>query len=208
MRDAVHMWQIEEFVDLAEGFVRGIAPRWAHVVAVGQTSEALRQAHPDRVGEAVLAAAWVHDLGYAPELAQTGLHALDGALALRRLGAPVEVVALVGHHTGAAFEAEERGMLEEWQRLPTPDPQALDILTMIDLAASPTGQPVRDVDRVDEILRRYEREHPVHKAVTRSQDELLASSARAKQRLGLPDDWPLVADERMPDSEPHRGVEF
>jgi hypothetical protein len=35
---------------------------------------------------ALLAAAYVHDIGYAPELVRTGLHALDGGLWLREQG--------------------------------------------------------------------------------------------------------------------------
>lgn len=71
---------------------------------------------------------------------------------------------------------------------------------MIDLATSPTGQVVRDVDRVEKILKRYDSNHPVHRAVTRSQGELLASSARAKKLLGLPDDWPVDPGKGVADS--------
>jgi hypothetical protein len=40
-------------------------------------------------------AAWLHDIGYAPELAVTGFHPLDGARFLRRAGADGQVVSLV-----------------------------------------------------------------------------------------------------------------
>jgi putative nucleotidyltransferase with HDIG domain len=193
------MWSAERSHTLARELVLGMGDRWSHLVAVGQQAERLAAGY-DLVSSPVVAAAWLHDIGYAPELAAFGFHALDGARALRRLGAPAEMVALVGHHTGARYEAEERGLLEPWSELPQPRGENLDILTMIDLATSPTGQPVRDVDRVQEILRRYDREHPVCRAVTRSQDELLASSARAKKLLGLPDDWPVVPGEGMADS--------
>lgn len=55
-------------------------------------------------------AAWLHDVGYAPSLAQTGFHRVDGARFLRARGVPEVVVALVAHHTGAVFEAEQRGL--------------------------------------------------------------------------------------------------
>lgn len=193
-----YMWSAQNARALAGEFMSGSGSRWAHLVAVGQTAQALANAY--ELSEDIVTAAWLHDVGYAPELIGSGMHALDGALALRRLGAPVEVVALVGHHTGARHEAEERGLLADWSQLPTPDAADLDVLTMIDLATSPTGQPVRDVDRVAEILSRYEDDHPVHRAVTRSQEELLASSARAKKLLDLPDDWPIVPSEGMADS--------
>ena len=52
---------------------------------------------------------WLHDVGYSPDVRVTGFHALDGAVYLRDLGLPPEVVSLVAYHTGAEFEAEERG---------------------------------------------------------------------------------------------------
>jgi hypothetical protein len=185
---------------LAATFLRGAGQRWSHVVSVGQVAERLVQGVGLTISHNVVEAAWLHDIGYAPELARSGFHALDGALGLERLGMPTPVVALVGHHSGARYEAEERGLLTEWSALPTANDTDLDILTMVDLATSPTGQPVRDIDRVNEILQRYDREHPVHRAVTRSQDELLASSARAKKLLGLPDDWPIASGEGVADS--------
>lgn len=36
----------------------------------------------------LVAAAWLHDIGYAPELRDTGFHPLDGARHLEALGAP------------------------------------------------------------------------------------------------------------------------
>lgn len=170
----------------------GMGARWSHLVAVGTTAEQLA-AQSKLVPEAVVSAAWLHDIGYAPELVDTGMHAIDGAQALARMGAPGEVVGLVAHHTGARFEAEERGLTQEWTELPEPDHAALDLLNLIDLSTSPTGQEIVDADRIKEILQRYDERHPVHRAVTRSQEEMLASSARAKRRLGLPDDWPRVS---------------
>jgi HD superfamily phosphodiesterase len=133
------MWSTHEAQDLAREFVMGMGRRWSHVAAVGQAAEDLASA--GRISKTVAVAAWLHDVGYAPELVATGMHALDGARALERLGAAREVVALVGHHTGALYEAEERGLLAEWSELPTPDPDDLDVLTMLDLATGPSGQP-------------------------------------------------------------------
>jgi hypothetical protein len=56
------------------------------------------------------AAAWLHDIGYAPGLATTGLHALDGAHYLRNVQhADAMAWRLVGHHSCAIIEAGERG---------------------------------------------------------------------------------------------------
>ena len=72
-----------------------------------------------------------------------------------------------------------------------PDRADLDVLTMIDLTVSPTGEPIRDVDRIAEILRRYKDGDPVFRAVTRSRPSLLAASTRSKALLNLAPSWPL-----------------
>ena len=57
------------------------------------------------------AAAWLHDTGYAPGLAVTGLHALDGARYLRDAQhAGAMLCRLVAHHSYAIVEAGERGL--------------------------------------------------------------------------------------------------
>lgn len=177
---------------LAFSVVGGVNPRWDHVQVVGHRAEDLAAKHPV-VEETVVVAAWLHDVGYGPRLRKTGHHALDGATFLLARDCQLDVVRLVAHHTGAAAEAVERGLTENFAVFEPPDPQSLDILTMIDLSVGPDGSPIVDKDRISEILKRYSDEHPVHRAVIRSQHDLLASSARAKGLLGLPDDWPVVA---------------
>ena len=52
--------------------------RWAHVQGVAARARSLA---PVLGADAELleAAAWLHDIGYAPSLTETGLHVLDGA---------------------------------------------------------------------------------------------------------------------------------
>jgi HD superfamily phosphodiesterase len=57
------------------------------------------------------AAAWLHDTGYAPGHADTGLHARDGTRYLRDAHhADALLCRLVAHHSCAIIEAEERGL--------------------------------------------------------------------------------------------------
>jgi HD superfamily phosphodiesterase len=59
------------------------------------------------------AAAWLHDIGYAPGLAVTGLRALDGACYLRDTQhADAMLCRLVAHHSYAVIEAGERGLAD------------------------------------------------------------------------------------------------
>ena len=108
-------------------------------------------------GPLLVAAGWLHDIGYSPAVAETGFHPLDGARHLRHLGAPDILCRLVAHHTSALVEARLRGLdqvlLDEF---PTPtSPQLLDALTYADLTTSPTGAQITVNDRLAEILHRY-----------------------------------------------------
>lgn len=184
------MWSVSRAEGLAREWVFGMGQRWGHLSAVGRLAQETR-AQTSVLPSVVVEAAWVHDIGYADGLADTGMHAIDGARALQRLCAPIEVVALVAHHTGAVFEAAERGLANELAELPVPDPSDLDALTLMDLVVGPTGALTTPEDRVAEILSRYGPEDPVRRAVTQSGPELLASAARARARLGLSDEWPF-----------------
>ena len=157
----------------AERLLCSLERRWAHVSAVGRKSEVIEGAVPR-----VAAAAWLHDVGYSPELIVTGLHALDGALWCRDQGYPTEVASLVAHHTGARFEAAERGLTEELGRIPAPPSMLLDLLNHLDLTTGPGGEDVSARDRVEEILRRYGPDSVVHRAVARSADDLIDSASR------------------------------
>jgi HD superfamily phosphodiesterase len=85
--------------------------RWLHVKAVASKAEGLASllVTPQDVG-VLVAAAWVHDIGYAPGVADTGLHSLDGARWLLREGYGPRLAGLVAYHSCASYEAEERGL--------------------------------------------------------------------------------------------------
>lgn len=94
----------------AAQLLRPVGSRWVHVQAVAATAEILRPAVRAEDGDILVAAAWLHDVGYAPELSTTGFHPLDGARYLDAEGFPSRVVHLVAHHSGALYEARERGL--------------------------------------------------------------------------------------------------
>ena len=182
------VWKPEHASKVASEYLSGLGRRWNHVRGVGLVADALAAA--GSIPGDVAAAAWLHDLGYAEELSTTGFHPLDGAVFLVGEGAPAEVVGLVAYHTGAAFEAEERGLSTELAEMPDAHPDALDVITLLDLVIAPDGTLTDPETRIGEILSRYPATSPVHRAVSRSQDELLTSAARARVQLGLSDEWP------------------
>jgi predicted hydrolase (HD superfamily) len=192
------MWRPEHAEKVASEYLSGLGRRWDHVRAVGRLADTLAAA--GTISSDVAAAAWLHDLGYAEELSTTGFHPLDGAAFLANEGAPAEVVGLVAHHTGADFEAEERGLRAELATMPAAGPDELDVLTLLDLVIAPDGAVTDPETRIAEILSRYPVSSPVHRAVSRSRAALLASAERAREKLGLPDEWPAGAAEGVLES--------
>jgi hypothetical protein len=104
-----------------------------------------------------VAAAWLHDIGYAPALATTGLHPLDGARHLEALGVDRRLCCLVAHHSGATFEAEERGYAAELAAFEQEHSPVMDALVYSDMTTGPAGERLAFEARIAEILEGYRR---------------------------------------------------
>lgn len=175
----VDHWITEEARELARELMEGTGARWMHVQNVGfKAEELVCRGAP----LAVASAAWLHDIGYTPAAVATGFHPVDGARHLVRLGAPSEVVSLVAYHTGAEFEAAERGLMGDLAEYARPTQEALDALTWADLTTGPGGECVSVDQRLAEIVQRYPEEHPVHRAIRASSSYLRECAARAAAR--------------------------
>lgn len=134
--------------------------------------------------ELLVASAWLHDIGYSSELADTGFHPLDGARFLRSSGAPARLCRLVANHTGALFEAEARGLaLTLTSEFPAEASLLADCLTFVDLVSGPQGENMTPEERIDEILRRYAAGHCVHESIRRGRPHLIAAVGRVEHRL-------------------------
>lgn len=158
--------------------------RWRHVQAVARrAAEISTVPHVD--GEVLLAAAWLHDIGYAPELVDSGFHPLDGARYLRRLGdVPDRVLCLVAHHSCAAIEADERGLGDELRaEFVREESPTADALWYADMTTGPDGQPFDVGQRLAEIRQRYGPGDVVTRFVDRAQSELLAAVKRTEVLL-------------------------
>lgn len=91
--------------ELATHWLADLPKRLAHVRGVADaTARVAARADPKRAAE-LTAVAWLHDIGYAPRLAVSGFHPVDGARFVRSQGFPEVVVSLVAFHTGAETEA-------------------------------------------------------------------------------------------------------
>ncbi|WP_431906229.1 HD domain-containing protein [Amycolatopsis thermoflava] len=174
---------IEEARALAERLVSPLGRRWKHVQAVAARAEELAAAVPADERETLVAAAWLHDIGYSPEIGHTRFHPLDGAAYLRDHGWPEEVVNLVAHHSGARFEAEERGMGAELRQFPFADGPLLDALVTADLTTGPSGERLSYDERISEILSRYNEGDPVHATWVKAAPIMRESIVRTERRL-------------------------
>ncbi|WP_270889236.1 HD domain-containing protein [Pedococcus sp. 5OH_020] len=114
--------------------------------------------------ERLVAAAYLHDIGYSRDLAHTGFHPIDGARFLRSVGEE-DLARLVAHHTNARYEAQLRGFQGYEAEFPYEGTILDTALTFCDLTTSPDGRPVSLEERVIEIVRRYGDDHVVSRAV-------------------------------------------
>jgi hypothetical protein len=158
--------------------------RWAHEQGVAGRARFLGPILGE-AAELVEAAAWLHDVGYSPELVDTGFHPLDGARYLRDVqGAEPVLCRLVANHSCAVIEAEERGLDRELSaEFPAADSTLGDALTYCDMTTSPTGCPVSVGVRLAEIRRRYGPTDVVTSFVDVAEPELLASVGQVSSRL-------------------------
>lgn len=158
--------------------------RWRHVVGVGEQAESIAHTLPGQDRELFVAAAWLHDIGYAPTLSDTGLHSLDGARYLRSIGTSERLCRLVAHHTASIVEAEFRGLAEVLDtEFPIEHSEVADALTYVDMTTGPQGQPMTVRERLTEILERYPREHVVHQSILRAGPSIVATVTRVARRL-------------------------
>jgi hypothetical protein len=164
--------------------------RWRHVRGVAARASSLGVG--DAANQSLLvSAAWLHDVGYASPLVQTGFHPIDGARHLRRLAADEALVNLVAHHSCASVEASLRGLADVLaSEFPRDDDLPHDELCYCDQITSPDGDPVTVTERLAEIRQRYPDDHVVRHALDTAEPALLAIVRRVEARYGLPPSLP------------------
>ena len=158
--------------------------RWTHTQGVGHLAELLSDVLGEEA-EILAAAAWLHDIGYAPALVKTGMHQLDGARYLRDIeDAEPLICSLVAHHTCASIEAGHRGTRDDLEReFPPVDSLLADALTYCDMSTTPDGELTNAKDRLDEILKRYGSGTLVFETMTEASPQIYESVSRISELL-------------------------
>jgi hypothetical protein len=169
--------------ELAERILAaGLPRRWRHVRSVAR--RARWSANKLSLSGDLVVAAWLHDIGYAPALIETGFHPLDGARYLRRAGIDGQVASLVAYHSCAQTEAQVRGLDDVLVSEFSPgDPLLTDVLLYCDMTTGPNGDYVRPAERLVEIRGRYGPDHEVTRFVELATSEILATAARVEGLL-------------------------
>lgn len=157
--------------------------RWAHTQGVARQARGLAHVLGAQA-DLLEAAAWLHDVGYSPDLVATGFHPLDGARHLRDVEHVDErLCSLVAYHSCAVNEAEDRGLIDELAReFKSADRLLSDALTYCDMTTTPDGQRVAVEDRLSEIQARYGAGHLVTRFIQRSSTSLIGA-VRAIEQL-------------------------
>jgi HD domain len=158
--------------------------RWMHVRSVARRAGWV--AGKLSLSAELIASAWLHDIGYAPHIADTGFHPLDGARYLRRIGVDEAVISLVAYHSCAPIEATVRGLDTELASEFSPgDPALTDALLYCDMTTGPDGDYVRPAERLVEIRGRYGPDDEVTRFVKLAAPEILATAARVEELLAV-----------------------
>ncbi len=169
--------QAEWARDLAKRLLEKPLPRrWAHTQGVAARAESLA-AILGHEADTVTAAAYLHDVGYSPELVDTGFHPLDGARYLRDVEQADDTLCrLVAHHSCAVNEATERDLFDALNAEFTPErPELADALTYCDMTTGPDGRHLDVAERLAEIHSRYGPGHLVSRSISASTPCILAA---------------------------------
>jgi putative nucleotidyltransferase with HDIG domain len=158
--------------------------RWQHVQAVAAKAESVSVVVPDSERQILVAAAWLHDIGYAPSLVDTGFHPLDGARWLRAHGCDERVVRMVANHSAAIVEADLRGLGGQLAaEFPHTSSVLTDALWYADLTTGPDGQTLTIGGRLDEIRSRYGPDDIVTAFTVQAEPRLVAAVQRTEALL-------------------------
>ena len=167
----------------ARALLGTLQPRLSHVIAVARLARyvAVRlEVDP----EVLVSAAWLHDVGYAPHVAATGFHPLDGARFLRQAGVPASVINLVAHHSFAVVEAELRGLRTALENEFPYDPSLPhDVLCYCDMTTGPAGKRVTVDERLSEIRARYGPNDVVTQFIARAETDIVETVGRIEKRV-------------------------
>lgn len=179
-------WLVDAARTLAEQLLADLGRRWDHTRGVARRATELAAVVREADRPALVAAAWLHDIGYADVTRVSGFHPLDGARHLQRTSWGGPLAGFVAHHSGARFVAAERGLDGDMRGFADPGfwtGRLADALTCADQTTNPDGEPVDVESRLADMLRRHGPDSPQARVHHVRAPEVRAAVARTEQRL-------------------------
>ena len=162
--------------DLVGLVLEDIPERLHHCAGVAARAQALVATVPPSAADTLVASAWLHDIGYASRLQDSGFHPLDGAVYLRREGWPASVCDLVAHHSGSRFVARIRGLDDRLREFEFVEDALSDALTAADNTTGPNGTVMTLDERLRDKLKRHGPESPNARANPERDDYIRAAA--------------------------------
>jgi hypothetical protein len=159
--------------------------RWLHVRGAVATARVVA----DRLGlvpderALLVAAAALHDIGLAPDLARTQASFLDGADWLAAAGAPARLVNLVAHCDCGRVESALRGHEAAYAAYPDEQSPTRDALWYCCLTTAADGSATTLAERIAAWSTAYAGDDVIARYAVLARGELEAAVARTEERL-------------------------
>jgi hypothetical protein len=169
--------------DLTHHILNAEPDRLAHSRGVARRAQFLTLTVEPHQARLLVAAAWLHDIGYAAGLRKTGFHPLDGAWHLRAIGWPPAICNLVAHHSGARFVARVLDLDGELNAYPFSQDHVSDALTVADQTTGMHGEAMNTEDRMSAMLERHGPDSANARAHHQREPYLRAAADRVAKRL-------------------------
>ena len=190
---------VRRSVRLAETLLQeSLHERWQHTRTVAHRATELASTVSPTDRPVLIAAAWLHDIGYAPTVLYSGFHPIDGGLYLVRQGWYSRIAALVAHHSGARFVATQAGLGPLIRSFDREDGPVSDALTYADQTVGPWGRAMTINDRIADAITRHGPDSPTGQAHTDRGAYLLAVADRVEHRRSarpiIPTNTPSTSD--------------
>ena len=160
--------------------------RWRHTQAVARRAALTAEVVQPVDRPLLVAAAWLHDIGYAEPVQRSTFHPVDGAWFLRRRRWAEAVAGLVAQHSGARFVAAVRGLDPLMQPFGAEEYFAgplAEALTFADQTTGPAGEEMDVETRLADMLHRHGSDSPNARAHALRAPAIRDAVQRTQQRL-------------------------
>lgn len=178
----------------ARSLLSPLGDRWIHTKGVVERAQAIGKAFDEADRELLIAAAYLHDIGYAPSLKRTNFHPLDGAYYLFSQHQE-RLASIIAYHFEAQCEAQQRGLAAELNKIPREYSPVADALSYCDLTTGPTGQHISFEERLTDIFQRYDENNIVHVATRQAIPSLTRLVERMQAMLSKRERQPALIGE-------------